>query len=109
VWIHAAKIVDDRPEAWERISTPELKELAALRGGIIGIGEIAECRQYTSQGGFAVDQKLHLNAPEWFVSPRLHGFVFRDTRPVSFYPYTGQTMFFAVKGLAAGSASNGTV
>lgn len=101
VLIHAAKIVDERPEAWARITTPELKELAALRGGIIGIGEIAECRAYDTPAVFAADTELHLNAPDWFLPPRLHGFVFRDTRPTIFYPYTGQTMFFKVDGLAA--------
>lgn len=100
VLIHAAKLVDERPEGWARLTTPELKEAATLRGGIIGIGEIVECRRYDTPVAFAADQECHLNAPDWFLPPRLHGFVFRDTRPVIFYPYTGQTMFFAVKDLA---------
>ena len=109
VLIHAAKIVDERPEAWSRITTPELKELATLRGGIIGIGDIAECRRYDTPAAFAADAELHLNAPDWFLPPRLHGFVFRDTRAVTFYPYTGQTMFFKVEGLAACGVAGGSV
>lgn len=95
VLIHAAKLADDRPEAWAQL-TAELKDAAALRGGIVGVGEIAECRRYETPAAFAADAGLHLNAPDWFLPPRLYGFVFRDARPVSFYPYTGQTMFFAV-------------
>ena len=97
VLIHAAKLVDERPEAWAQITTPELKAAANLRGGIIGIGEIVECRRYDTPAAFATDAELHLNAPDWFLPPRLHGFVFRDTRAVTFYPYTGQTMFFKVE------------
>ena len=98
VLIHAAKLIDDRPEGWARIATPELKQAAELRGGIIGVGELAECRLYNSPATFASDTERHMNAPEWFVPPRLFGFVFRDIRPVNFYPYSGQTMFFGVRG-----------
>jgi hypothetical protein len=109
VLIHAAKLVDDHPEGWSQLTTPELKEAAALRGGIIGVGEIAECRRYETLAAFAADSGLHLNAPDWFLPPRLYGFVFRDMRAVSFYPYTGQTMFFAVDGSAACGLANGPV
>src|SRR4051812_21434548 len=64
VFIHAAKLIDERPEAWVHVKTPELKELAALRGGIIGVGEIVECRRYETPASFAADSKLHLNAPD---------------------------------------------
>src|SRR5436309_218268 len=96
VLIHAGKLPDDRPEGWERITTPELLEAARLRGGIVGVGRIDACRRYDTAEAFAADRAEHLNAPDWFVPPRLYGFVFRDVRPVAFYPCTGQTMFFGV-------------
>src|SRR6478672_6968545 len=46
VLIHAGKVADDRPEGWDRISTPHLREAAELRGGVIGVAEIAACRGY---------------------------------------------------------------
>src|SRR4051794_24120608 len=84
VLIHAAKLADDRPEAWAQLTTPELKAAAALRGGIVGVGEITECRRYETPLAFAADAGLHRNAPDWFLPPRLYGFVFRDARPVGF-------------------------
>ncbi|HJZ53428.1 MAG TPA: ASCH domain-containing protein [Gemmataceae bacterium] len=99
VLIHAAKLTDERPEVWARIGTAELERAAGLCGGIVGVGEITACRTYASADRFAVDTGLHLNAPDWFEPPWLFGFVFRDTRAVTFYPYTGQTMFFTVDGL----------
>ncbi len=98
VLIHAAKLIDERPEAWRWITTPELKSVATLRGGFIGVGELADCRTYDSAVAFACDTNKHLNAAEWFKQPRLFGFVFRDIRPMKFYSYTGQTLFFGVRG-----------
>jgi hypothetical protein len=98
VLIHAGKQIDDRPEAWEWITTPELLEATQLRGGIIGVGEIETCRTYDTAEAFAADAGLHLNAPDWFAPPRLHGFLFREVHPVAYYPCPGQTFFFAVEG-----------
>jgi hypothetical protein len=100
VLIHASKAADDRPEGWARIVTPELKESTQLRGGIIGAADLAACRGYTTIDAFAADADRHLNAPDWFLPPRLYGFVFRDIRPLTFYPYPGQTMFFKVNGIS---------
>lgn len=98
VLIHASKIPDERPEAWAFVNTPELEEAAKIQGGIIGIGELAECRTYDSQAKFDMDQRRHRNAASWFRPPRLFGLVFKNIQPVPFFGYTGQTMFFGVKG-----------
>ena len=96
VFIHAGKIADDRAAGWDRITTPELKELAALRGGILGVGELFACKGYANAKLFAADSELHLNDPGWF-KPRLNGFVFRKLKIVPFHPCPGQTLFFKVE------------
>lgn len=99
VLIHAGKVNDDRPEGWARIDTPALAEAAGNRGGFVGIAEIAGCRRYNSEDDFAADASLHLNPRDWFAPPRLFGFILRDIRPITFYPYPGQTFFFKVRGV----------
>jgi hypothetical protein len=96
VLIHAGKVDDDRPEGWDRITTPELRELATLRGGIVGVGELIACKGYATSRAFAADSELHLNDPGWF-KPRLCGFVFRNLKTVPFHPCPGQTLFFKVE------------
>lgn len=96
VLIHAGKIPDDRPEGWARIATPELQELAALRGGILGVGELFGCKGYATSGAFATDAELHLNDPGWF-KPRLCGFAFRNLKILPFHACPGQTLFFKVE------------
>ena len=98
VLIHAGKLADDRPEAWDRITTPDLMEATRLRGGIVGVGEVEACRTYETAEAFAADAGRHLNAPDWFAPPRLYGFVFREVHPVAYHPCPGQTFFFAVEG-----------
>lgn len=98
VLIHAGKIADDRPEGWSRIVTPQLRELAEMRGGIIGAGDLVACKGYASARSFAADAELHLNAPGWFKPPRLYGFAFRNLQMVEFHPCVGQTLFFRVDG-----------
>lgn len=105
VLIHAAKVPDDRPVAWSHITTPELAALAELRGGLIGYGEIDDCRIYRTSHEFADEANLHLNDAGWFLPPRLYGFVFRNVRPIPYHPYTGQTMFFGVEGYAPPDAT----
>ena len=99
VLIHAGKTADDRPDGWALITTPALSEAAALRGGFVGLAEVAGCLAYTSAETFAADADQHLNPPDWFAPPRLYGFLLRDIRPVTFYPYPGQTFFFRVRGV----------
>ena len=96
--IHAGKLDDERPEGWDRIVTPELRESAALRGGIVGAADLVACKSYTTAKTFAADAELHLNDPGWFAPPRLYGFVFKNIRVVEFYPCVGQTLFFRVDG-----------
>ena len=98
VLIHAGKVADERPEVWERIATPDLRDAAALRGGIVGVANLIACKGYTSAKSFAADTDLHLNDPGWFAPPRLYGFVFLDIRALDFYPLVGQTLFFRVDG-----------
>src|SRR5438309_174570 len=65
VLIHAARIPDARPEAWQRV--PEhLKEKAHLLGGILGAAEITSCRPYRNLDDFLKDQAQHLNEASWF-------------------------------------------
>ena len=98
VLIHAGKVPDERPEGWNRINTPELREAAELRGGIVGVADLIECKGYTSARLFAADTERHMNDPGWFVPPRLYGFVFKNIRTVDFHPLAGQTLFFRVTG-----------
>jgi hypothetical protein len=100
VYVHASKLPDDRPQGWDRVTTPELEQLAALRGGLIGACDLTDCRRYDTAAAFAADAGLHLNAPDWFLPPRLFGFVFRNPRPIAYHPCTGQTMFFGLDGFA---------
>ena len=98
VLIHAAKIDDPRPEGWAAIDAPELKSLAELKGGILGVAEFVECIRYDTAEVFAADGDRHLNAPSWFRPPRLYGFAFANARPVRFERWAGNTFFFAVPG-----------
>src|SRR5262249_17337905 len=59
VLIHASKLSDDRPEGWALITTPELTELAQLRGGIIGIGDLTDCVKYRTAESFTAAVEKH--------------------------------------------------
>src|ERR1051325_2394524 len=56
ILIHAARVPDDRLDAWKYVQTPLLRELAQLRGGIIGAVELTGCLSYQDLAGFAGDQ-----------------------------------------------------
>ncbi len=99
VLIHASKLPDERPEGWALITTPELRELAELRGGIIGVGDLSDCVRYATSEAFTASVEQHRNAPEWFRPGGLHGFVFQNLHPIAYHAYPGQTMFFTVKGI----------
>src|SRR5262245_45789642 len=95
ILIHAAKLIDERPEAWRHVP-PGLKEMAALRGGIIGSVELVRCVRYRSVEEFAKQQALHLNELAWFEGPRMYGFVLANPTPLKFRACAGQTRFFRV-------------
>jgi hypothetical protein len=93
VLIHAARLPDPRPEAWAWVP-PELLPATQLTGGVIGVGELLECRPYGSVAAFTADRDRHLNEPDWFRPPRLYGFVFVNLGVLPFTAYLGQTRFF---------------
>lgn len=95
VLIHAAKVSDLRPEAWRHV--PEsLRAAAEICGGIIGSGEIVECRTYTTLRQFVADGDAHLNDPAWFAKPALYGFVFTNLKTLPFQACPGWMRFFPV-------------
>lgn len=95
ILIHAAKIPDDRPEAWAWV-TDELRPLAELAGGLIGAAELLSCIRYRTPTGFSHDAARHLNDPSWFASPHMYGFTFRGATTVPFVPCKGNVRFFKV-------------
>lgn len=95
VLIHAARVDDDRPEAWAHVDEP-LRPLARLRGGVIGVGVLAEVREYRGRDPFAADQGLHLNEPDWFEERGLYGFRFEWLRVIPYRRVPGFFKLFAV-------------
>jgi hypothetical protein len=75
-----------------------LRAAAGITGGVVGIGELADCLTYETGESFAADRVRHLNDPGWFRPPRMYGFAFSWARPVSFFPCPGNTFFFPVDG-----------
>jgi uncharacterized protein (UPF0264 family) len=100
VLIHAARIPDERPEAWAHV-TPALLATTRLRGGIIGQAELVGCNTYATPAAFALDRAAHLNLPSWFVGGPLYGFVFARARLLDFRRCSGSLHFFEVDGPAA--------
>jgi hypothetical protein len=103
VLIHAARVPDERPEAWALVP-PELGEAARLLGGVLGAGEITGCLAYRSVEAFRADQALHLNDPSWFEPPLLYGFTFTNLVPLPFRPCPGWMRIFPIddEGAAGG-------
>jgi hypothetical protein len=102
ILIHAARVPDERPEAWTHVPQ-EWLEAAQLLGGIVGAGDLLDCRCYRTIAEFQVDQSRHFNDPSWFQAP-LHGFVFANLTPLPFRRYPGWMRFFPVKDAEAGDA-----
>ena len=96
ILIHAARVSDHRPEAWDKLPL-ELHDAARLLGGIIGEGELTGCVEYASSESFAADRERHLNDAHWFQPPKLYGFTFARLKPRPFRTYPGWMRFFEVK------------
>jgi hypothetical protein len=96
IFIHAGRVPDERSEAWALVPR-ELEETARQLGGIVGAGDLTDCRLYRTVAAFAVDQGRHLNDPTWFHGPVLYGFVFANLRTLPFRSYPGWVRFFAVE------------
>ncbi|MHB8736522.1 MAG: ASCH domain-containing protein [Terriglobales bacterium] len=96
ILLHAARVPDERPEAWALLP-PELRETAQLLGGIIGAGDLTDCRAYRTLDTFQADRECHLNDPSWFQPPVLYGFVFANLTIAPFRRYSGWMRFFPVK------------
>jgi len=94
ILIHAARVPDDRAEAWAHVPA-ELMESAQLLGGILGAGDILDCRPYGTLEEFQADQSRHLNDPAWF-QPRLYGFTFANLTVLPFRRLPGWMRFFPV-------------
>lgn len=94
ILIHAARVPDERPEAWAHVPAQWL-ETAQLLGGILGAGDLIDCRSYRTLETFAAEREHHLNDPSWFRSP-LYGFVFSNLTSLPFRRYPGWMRFFAV-------------
>jgi hypothetical protein len=95
ILIHAARVADERPEAWARVPA-EVLPTARLLGGIIGAGDLTGCVTYRDLAAFAADQPRHLNELAWFEEPALHGFVFANLTVLPYRRYPGWMRFFRV-------------
>ncbi len=96
ILIHAARIADERPEAWEHV--PEhLEESARQLGGILGAADLIGCRAYRTLDDFLEDQGRHLNKADWFESAGLYGFTFTAPEVLPFRAYPGWMRFFPVR------------
>ena len=96
VLIHAAKVSDERPEAWALVPE-ELRAHAQLIGGVVGAGDLMACVGYRSALSFARDQEKHLNDLAWFEPPILYGFVFNNLSVLPFHACPGWMRFFEVE------------
>jgi hypothetical protein len=96
VLIHAARVPDERPEAWRHVP-PELMAAAREVGGLVGAADLVGCVEYRDPGRFAADQGRHLNEPSWFRGPVLYGFAFAHAEVMPFRRYPGWMRFFRVE------------
>jgi hypothetical protein len=96
ILVHAARVPDDRPEAWKWV-TDDIRPLTEYGGGIIGEAELLDCRAYRDLKSFTADAGKHLNEAEWFQTKGLYGFVFRDAALIPFRACPGNVRFFTVE------------
>jgi ASCH domain len=95
ILIHASGVADARSEAWVHVPK-ELRELAQLRGGIIGSVKLTDCLGYRDLPTFLADQGRHYNEASWFEPPVLYGFTFAEPVILPFQKYPGWFRFFKV-------------
>jgi hypothetical protein len=95
ILIHAARVPDERPEAWAHVPEAVLPA-ARLLGGIVGAGDLLQCLAYRNLDAFAADQARHLNELAWFEAPVLYGFVFANLEVLPYRRYPGWMRFFPV-------------
>jgi uncharacterized protein (UPF0264 family) len=93
--IHAANVPDERPEAWAHV-TEAVRPTTQLRGGILGVGTLLECKRYRNRESFLLDRPQHLNEPDWYDPAGLYGLCFADCRPLPFRPVSGWMRIFEV-------------
>jgi len=96
ILIHAARVPDDRSEGWAHV-TDDIRPLTKLGGGVIGEAILTECRHYADLAQFTQDSKLHLNAPGWFQTKRLYGFVLGSVKQKPFQRWPGNVRLFTVE------------
>lgn len=96
ILIHAARISDERTEAWNWVPA-ELGDMPRLVGGFIGRCELTGCFAYRSKEAFAKDRARHLNEADWFEPPLLYGFTLKNAEALSFRAYPGWMRFFPVE------------
>jgi len=103
ILIHAARIPDDRDEAWEyALRWPEVSDTVLLNGGLIGAGDLVDCVTYRSRDAFRADEEKHLNKAEWFEPPLLYGFRFDNLSVLPYRRYPGWMRFFSIEERFAG-------
>jgi hypothetical protein len=105
ILIHAARIPDERPQAWAHVP-PELAAQARQLGGIVGAAELDSCAAYRSLEAFVADREQHLNEPDWYEPPVLYGFRFRAPEVLPFHRYSGWMRFFPVDWHEPGSSES---
>ncbi|MFO0842997.1 MAG: ASCH domain-containing protein [Gemmataceae bacterium] len=94
--IHAARVPDDRPEAWACVPDG-LREAARQEGGVVGVGTLESVKAYRAAEAFAADRPLHLNEPAWFEPRGLFGFVFTGLHPLPYHQVPGYVRVFRVE------------
>jgi hypothetical protein len=80
---------------WARVPA-ELRDAAAVVGGILGAAELTGCVAYRTAEAFAADAARHLNDPSWFEGPVLYGFTIANAMALPFRACPGWMRFFAV-------------
>lgn len=94
--VHAARLPDDRPEAWAWVPD-DLRPLTELTGGILGAATLIDCVAYRTAAAFEREAGRHLNDPAWFKSPVTFGFVLTAAERLPFRRLPGNVRFFEVE------------